>query len=142
MAKPKGHNWDKEFSQSCLGRVLQHAESRLSTCSLTVDFLPRRRRARYGDIHDACCRWEPNGPPGTCVDDSYPALQIQIIYSWFGCSTQSIELRAQQKGRSFKDIKPPNILVKDNIIYLADFGLSAGLRRWCKPVHWTIYRNI
>jgi serine/threonine protein kinase len=121
MAKPKGHNWDKFRS-----RVLDEFYSMQRVACrhvINVDFYQEdagRAMEIYmtpvadGNLMDLL---------ETCVDDSYPALQIQIIYSWFGCLLKALNF-VHSKKVVHKDIKPPNILVKDNIIYLADFGLS------------------
>src|ERR1700738_4404284 len=48
-----------------------------------------------------------------------------IIYSCFCCLIAALNF-IHSKDVLPKDIKPENILVKDQIIYLADFGLSRG----------------
>lgn len=57
------------------------------------------------------------------VDGCYPNLSPRTIYSWFGCLLTALAY-VHSKDVLHKDIKPSNILVKDNLIYLADFGLS------------------
>lgn len=52
-----------------------------------------------------------------------PQINTRIIYSWFGCLLAALAF-VHSKGVLHKDIKPQNILVKDQIVYLSDFGLS------------------
>jgi serine/threonine protein kinase len=47
----------------------------------------------------------------------------QLVYRWFGCLLKTLAY-VHRECVLHKDIKPQNILVKDGVIYLADFGLS------------------
>lgn len=57
------------------------------------------------------------------VQGEFPKLSAWTMYSWFGCLLQALDF-VHRKDVVHKDIKPSNILIKDHMIYLADFGLS------------------
>jgi len=121
MAKPKGHNWDKFRS-----RVLDEFYSmRRVACRhvINVDFYQEDAERAMEIYMTPVADGNLMDVLETCVDDSYPVSRIQMIYSWFGCLLKALNF-VHSKRVVHKDIKPPNILVKDNIVYLADFGLS------------------
>ena len=63
----------------------------------------------------------------TCVKDQYPREALSSILHWFGCLLHALEF-AHRRSIIHQDIKPSNVLVKDEggllRIYLADFGLA------------------
>jgi ankyrin repeat protein len=54
-----------------------------------------------------------------------------ILRTFFGCLASAVCYLHENRIRH-KDVKPENILVKDNIVYLADFGISLD---WSKREH-------
>ena len=58
-----------------------------------------------------------------CSDEGYPAGQTKLIYPWFGCLLDALAY-AHKLKIEHQDIKPSNILIKNNQPYLTDFGLA------------------
>lgn len=56
-----------------------------------------------------------------CIEKGFPRGEITRLDSWFGCLISAL-LYAHEENIYHGDIKPLNILVKDNRPYLADFG--------------------
>ena len=53
----------------------------------------------------------------------FPASDFAILQSFFGCLTAAMEYLHSQKCRH-KDIKPGNILLKNNQVLITDFGIA------------------
>ena len=118
---PKGQDWIK-FRNSIVHEV---NNMRIVACAHTVNvenFHEVEMQAVQiymtpvadGDLKKILEGW---------VKDQYPKLNAETVYSWFGCLFQALEF-VHNKDVVHKDIKPSNILIKDEKIYLADFGLS------------------
>ena len=58
-----------------------------------------------------------------CVEEDYPEATLKQITPWFGCLLDTLSY-AHGLKIVHQDIKPNNILVKDQQVYLADFGLA------------------
>lgn len=118
---PKGQDWVK-FRNSILHEV---NNMRSVACAHTVTVEDYQEVEKYamqiymtpvadGDLKDILEGW---------VKGESPKLKAETIYSWFGCLFQALNF-VHSKDVVHKDIKPSNILIKDQTIYLADFGLS------------------
>lgn len=59
----------------------------------------------------------------TCADRDFPEDLIEHIDSWFGCLLDALAYAHECKVKH-QDIKPANILIKENLPYLSDFGLG------------------
>ena len=60
---------------------------------------------------------------GLCTQQDYPSALTKQIYPWFGCLLSALAYAHKLKVKH-QDIKPGNILIKNNQIYLSDFGLA------------------
>ena len=60
---------------------------------------------------------------GLCTQQEYPSALTKQIYPWFGCLLSALAYAHKLKVKH-QDIKPGNILIKKNKIYLSDFGLA------------------
>lgn len=58
-----------------------------------------------------------------CVESQFPRTELMHLTSWFGCLVGALEF-AHSKQIKHEDIKPSNILIKDHLPYLADFGCA------------------
>ena len=58
-----------------------------------------------------------------CTEQDYPPTLTTQIYHWFGCLLDAI-VYAHKLNIAHYDIKPSNILIKNNQTYLSDFGLA------------------
>lgn len=58
-----------------------------------------------------------------CTKENYPPALIQQIYRWFGCLLHALAYAHKLKIKH-QDIKPSNILIKNEQPYLCDFGLA------------------
>ena len=58
-----------------------------------------------------------------CIMNEYPQSTLAHITPWFGCLLDALAY-AHRKDIWHQDIKPNNILIKDNQVYLTDFGLA------------------
>ena len=58
-----------------------------------------------------------------CTQQDYPPALTKEVYPWFGCLLDALAFAHKLKIRH-KDIKPANILIKNNQPYLSDFGLA------------------
>lgn len=56
-----------------------------------------------------------------CVDDNYPRHRLRCLDNWFGCLTSALTY-AHEQSVKHEDIKPSNILIKNDRPYLSDFG--------------------
>ena len=61
-----------------------------------------------------------------CTEQDFPAALIKSIYPWFGCLLDALAYAHKLKIKH-QDIKPSNILIKNNQPYLCDFGLAKDL---------------
>ena len=59
----------------------------------------------------------------SCSQQDYPAGLTKYIYPWFGCLLDALDYAHRLKIKH-QDIKPSNILIKNNQPYLSDFGLA------------------
>lgn len=53
----------------------------------------------------------------------FPESGLNVLRSYFGCLCAAVRYLHDNKFRH-KDLKPANILVKDNQVYITDFGLA------------------
>ena len=60
---------------------------------------------------------------GLCTQQEYPSALTKQIYPWFGCLLSALTY-AHKFDIKHRDIKPGNILIKNNKVYLSDFGLA------------------
>lgn len=58
-----------------------------------------------------------------CSEQNYPAGMTKQINPWFGCLLDALAYAHSLKIKH-QDIKPSNILIKNNQPYLCDFGLA------------------
>lgn len=58
-----------------------------------------------------------------CTQQEYPPTLTKQIYPWFGCLLDALAYAHKLKIKH-QDIKPSNILIKNNQPYLCDFGLA------------------
>ena len=58
-----------------------------------------------------------------CTKQDHPLALTELIYPWFGCLLDALAFAHKLKIRH-EDIKPSNILIKNNQPYLSDFGLA------------------
>jgi serine/threonine protein kinase len=83
---------------------------------------------------------------GDCVEKDFPKDQITLLDNWFGCLTGALTF-AHTNLIKHEDLKPSNILIKDDRVYLADFGcaqdfehsqssLSKDQTQMGTPVYW------
>jgi len=56
-----------------------------------------------------------------CTHDGYPKEALEKMFTWFGCLLDALQF-AHRQDILHRDIKPSNILIKNNKVYLADFG--------------------
>jgi serine/threonine protein kinase len=57
------------------------------------------------------------------LDHSFSRIELSNLTSWFGCLIPALAF-AHSKRIKHEDIKPNNILIKDQQPYLADFGCA------------------
>ncbi|KAF7502388.1 hypothetical protein GJ744_005966 [Endocarpon pusillum] len=60
---------------------------------------------------------------GHCSRQDFPPSLTKQIYPWFGCLLDALAY-AHKLEIKHQDIKPSNILIKNNQPYLSDFGLA------------------
>ena len=58
-----------------------------------------------------------------CTKDEYDHALTKHIFPWFGCLLDALAY-AHKLNIKHQDIKPSNILIKNNQPYLSDFGLA------------------
>ncbi|KAK3617421.1 hypothetical protein LTR56_025291 [Elasticomyces elasticus] len=58
-----------------------------------------------------------------CIQANFPRDQIRLLDNWFGCLIHALAFAHANKVKH-EDLKPSNILIKDNRAYLADFGCA------------------
>lgn len=58
-----------------------------------------------------------------CAEEEFPAGRTKKIYPWFGCLLDALAYAHKIKIKH-QDIKPSNILIKNDQPYLCDFGLA------------------
>lgn len=58
-----------------------------------------------------------------CIDANFPRKEIKLLDHWFGCLTSALAFAHTNKIKH-EDLKPTNILIKDDRVYLADFGCA------------------
>jgi serine/threonine protein kinase len=58
-----------------------------------------------------------------CVEEEFPASLLSLLRNWFACLSNGLAYIHSQNVRH-KDIKPANILVRDELVYYTDFGLA------------------
>ena len=58
-----------------------------------------------------------------CTKKDHPPAMTELIYPWFGCLLDALAFAHKLKIRH-EDIKPSNILIKNDQPYLSDFGLA------------------
>lgn len=57
------------------------------------------------------------------IEQDYPQAEIGQMYPWFGCLLSALTY-AHRMSIKHQDIKPSNVLIKNKIPYLSDFGLA------------------
>lgn len=63
-----------------------------------------------------------------CTKEDYSPALTKQIYPWFGCLLDALAY-AHKLRIKHQDIKPSNILIKNNQPYLCDFGLAKDFAR-------------
>ncbi|KAK4891261.1 hypothetical protein LTR27_010063 [Elasticomyces elasticus] len=58
-----------------------------------------------------------------CIEVGFPRDQIRRLDNWFGCLSTALAF-AHANSVKYEDLKPVNILIKENRAYLADFGCA------------------
>lgn len=58
-----------------------------------------------------------------CVEADFPREAMRMIDPWFGCLISALAYAHAEKIKH-EDIKPNNILIKGNKVYLTDFGTA------------------
>lgn len=61
----------------------------------------------------------------SCINDNFPSDRTSLMDPWFGCLTTALRFAHANKVKH-DDLKPSNILIKDNRVYLADFGCATN----------------
>jgi serine/threonine protein kinase len=61
----------------------------------------------------------------SCIIDEFPKDRISLMDHWFGCLITALKF-AHANRVKHDDLKPSNILIKDNRVYLADFGCATN----------------
>lgn len=83
---------------------------------------------------------------GKCINAMFPRTELTHLTSWFGCLVSALAFAHSAKIKH-EDIKPTNILIKDHVPYLADFGCaqdfsesdrstSTDILAFGTPVYW------
>lgn len=77
-----------------------------------------------------------------CVGEGYPRNNMRLLDSWFGCLISALAYTHREMVKH-EDIKPNNILIKGEKIYLTDFGTAKDLESTTAdfaeqgtPVYW------
>ena len=55
--------------------------------------------------------------------EPFPEVEFDILRTFFGCLCSAVRYLHQHNCRH-KDIKPANILIKDDHVYITDFGIA------------------
>jgi serine/threonine protein kinase len=58
-----------------------------------------------------------------CINDKFPEERTKLLDHWFGCLITALKF-AHAKKIKHDDLKPSNILIKEDRVYLADFGCA------------------
>jgi len=58
-----------------------------------------------------------------CIAQDYPRSKIRMLDNWFGCLVTALTF-AHNNSVIHEDLKLANILIKDDRVYLADFGCA------------------
>jgi serine/threonine protein kinase len=56
-----------------------------------------------------------------CTKDGYPETMLKLLSGWFACLLSALDYMHARKIKH-RDIKPHNILVKGDMVYITDFG--------------------
>jgi serine/threonine protein kinase len=59
----------------------------------------------------------------SCINANFPRKEIKLLDHWFGCLVGALAFAHTNKVKHH-DLKPSNILVKEDRVYLADFGCA------------------
>lgn len=81
----------------------------------------------------------------SCVEAGYPRNSMRLLDSWFGCLISALAYTHREMVKH-EDIKPNNILIKGDKVYLTDFGTAkdfeglesttADFHEQGTPVYW------
>lgn len=64
----------------------------------------------------------------SCIKANFPRKEIKLLDHWFGCLASALAFAHTNKVKH-EDLKPSNILIKEDRVYLADFGCATDFEQ-------------